>query len=163
MSVKVTGQRDFKRQMQKLGAAFNDAVDDGTFVTANEIRTYAIKSIHEVSSGRQVQRSWQGGGTYTHTAAAAGQAPNNDNGDLVKSIAAEKVGAAKYHIGSNLPYASWLEFGTKKMDARPWLMPAFRARQNGLISNISEVVSIYIKRLAQWVSRYKSQRPLLQH
>ena len=150
MSVKVTGSRNFSGQMKKLGAAFNDAVDDGTFLTANEIRTYAIKSIQEVSAGRQVQRSRQGGGgTYTHTAAAEGQAPNTDNGDLVRSIAVEKVAPATFHIGSNLDYASFLEFGTKKMRARPWLQPAFRAMQNNLISNISEAANIYIKRLPQ--------------
>ena len=147
MSTKITGQRDFSRAMKRLGVAFDDAVDKGTFVTANEIRSYAIKSIAETSSGKQVQRSKQGGGTYTHTAAAKGQAPNTDTGKLVASIAAERVGDARYHIGSGLDYASWLEFGTKKMGARPWLNPAFRARQNNLISNISEVVNLYIDRL----------------
>ena len=77
--------------MKRLGVAFDDAVDKGTFVTANEIRSYAIKSIAETSSGKQVQRSKQGGGTYTHTAAAKGQAPNTDTGKLVASIAAERV------------------------------------------------------------------------
>tara|TARA_R110000772_G_scaffold246578_1_gene360281 strand:+ start:90 stop:527 length:438 start_codon:yes stop_codon:yes gene_type:complete len=143
----MTGERDFSRAMKRLGVAFNDAVDKGTFVTANEIRTYAIKSIQETSSGRQVKRSKQGGGTYTHTAAAEGQAPNSDTSKLVTSIAAERVSDATYHIGSGLDHASWLEFGTKKMGARPWLNPAFRARQNGLISNISEVVNLYIDRL----------------
>ena len=149
MSVKVTGSRDFSRQMKRLGSAFNDAADAGTFVTANEIRTYALKSIQEVSSGNQVKRSRQGGGTYTHTAAAEGQAPNTDTGKLVASIATEKVANATFHIGSNLDYASFLEFGTKKIRARPWLQPAFRAMQNNLISNISETVNLYIKRLPQ--------------
>ena len=130
--------------MKRLGVEFNNAVNEGTFITSNEVRTYAIQSIQEVSSGNQVQRSRQGGGTYTHTAAAEGQAPNTDTGKLVASIAVERVGVARYVIGSNLDYASWLEFGTKKMDARPWLNPAFRARQNNLIANISEVVENYI-------------------
>ncbi len=147
MSVKVTGLRDFKVQMQKLGAAFDDAVDDGVFVTANDVRTYAIKSIQETSSGQQVRRSKQGGGTYTHTAAAKGQAPNNDNGDLVRSIAVEKAGNAKYHIGSNLDYGGFLEFGTSKMGARPWLQPAMQANRKNLINNIQKTVDIYIGRL----------------
>ena len=147
MSVKVTGLRDFKVQMQKLGDAFNDAVDDGVFVTANDVRTYAIKSIQETSSGQQVRRSKQGGGTYTHTAAAKGQAPNTDTGNLVASIAVEKVGNAKYHIGSGLDYAEFLEFGTSKMGARPWLQPAMQANRKNLINNIQKTVDIYIGRL----------------
>ena len=147
MSVKVTGLRDFKVQMQKLGAAFDDAVDDGVFVTANDVRTYAIKSIQETSSGQQVRRSKQGGGTYTHTAAAKGQAPNTDTGNLVASIAVEKAGNAKYHIGSGLDYAEFLEFGTSKMGARPWLQPAMQANRKNLINNIQKTVDIYIGRL----------------
>ena len=139
--------RDFKFAIRKLGDSFSDAVEKGTFVTANEIRTYAIKSIQQVSSGNQTSRSRQGGGTYTHIAAAAGQAPNTDTGLLVNSIAVDKIGSATYTVGSGLPYASWLEFGTKKMKARPWLMPASRANRNNLVSNISEVVNLYIARL----------------
>ena len=150
MSVKIIGQRDFKNKMKMLGDAFGDAVDGGAFVTANEIRTDAIKSIQAVSPGRQVQRVSQGGGdTYTHTAAAEGSAPNTDTGKLVSSVAAEKIGSGVYHIGSKLDYAEWLEFGTSKMGARPWLDPAFRAKAQHLIINITDVVDRQIKRLVK--------------
>ena len=148
MSVKVTGVKDFRVQMKKLGAAFDDAVEDGAFVTANEVRTYAVKSIQAISSGRQVKRSRQGGGTYTHTASAAGGAPNTDTGTLVSSIAVEKVGDSTFHIGSNLDYSAFLEFGTSKMGARPWLQPAMQANSKNLISNIQKTVDIYIGQLA---------------
>ena len=148
MSVKVSGMRNFQTQMRKLGDSFDEAVDQGVFITAEEVRTYAIKSIQEVSPGNQVKRSRQGGGTYTHTAASIGQAPNTDTGKLVASIASEKVSDATYHIGSNLDYAEFLEFRTSKMGARPWLHPAIRVNANNLVTNISEVVEIYMKRLA---------------
>lgn len=52
--------------------------------------------------------------------------PNTDRGLLVRSIMWEideiKMRAA---VGSNLLYASFLEFGTRLMGARPWLAPAF--------------------------------------
>ena len=150
MSVKVTGMRDFKSQIAKLGPLFSDAVDQGVFVTADEVRMSALKSIAETSPGRQVQRAKQSGnGTYTHTAAAKGYAPNSDTGKLVTSIASDKAGSGIYRVGSNLPYAGWLEFGTKKMKARPWLQPATRVNAHNLIVNISEVVDIFIKRLTK--------------
>ena len=150
MSVTVTGMRDFKSQIKKLGPLFSDAVDQGVFVTSEEVRAYAVKSIQETSPGRQVQRTKQGGkGTYTHTAAAKNYAPNSDTGKLVTSIASNKTGNGTYKVGSGLDYASWLEFGTKKMDARPWLQPAMRANGHNLIVNISEVVDIFIERLAK--------------
>lgn len=148
MSVKVSGMRNFQDQIRKLGASFDDAVDQGVFVTAQEVRTYAIKSIQEQSAGQQVRRTRQGGGSYTHVAAAVGQAPNTDTGKLVSSIATDKSAESTYRIGSNLPYATWLEFGTKKMGARPWLHPAIRAKESRLMENIEKVVDIYIGRLA---------------
>jgi HK97 gp10 family phage protein len=149
VSVKVTGMKDFKRAMSKLGDGFDDAVDQGVFITAEEVRSFAIKSIQEQSSGQQVKRSRQGGGSYTHTAAAIGQAPNTDTGKLVASIASEKVGDSTYHVGSNLDYAEFLEFGTTKMGARPWLHPAMITKQDNLISNISKVVDVHIERLTR--------------
>lgn len=149
MSVKVTGTKSFQLAMKKLGNSFDDAVDQGVFVTAQEVRTTAVKSIQEVSAGRQVQRSRQGGGgTYTHTAAAAGNAPNTDTGKLVASIATDKRDSGIYRIGSNLPYASYLEFGTSRMGSRPWLQPVMQAKRKNMIKNIQKVVDIYIERLA---------------
>ena len=150
MSVKVTGRRDFKRSMKKLGSGFDSAVDDGVFLTAQEVRNYAVKSIREQSSGKSVRRSRQGGGTYAHIAAAAGEAPNTDTGKLIASIAAEKIGESNYEIGSGLPYAAHLEFGTKDgvtLLARPWLEPALRINGENMTSNISEAVRIQIDRL----------------
>ena len=147
MTITVSGEKELKRKLLSLGASMDEALLGGVILTANDIRTDAIKSIHGVSPGRQVDRSRQGGGTYTHTAAAEGSAPNTDTGKLVSSVAVEKVANATYHIGSNLDYAEWLEFGTSKMSPRPWLNPAFRANEKNLIVNITEVVDTYIKRL----------------
>ena len=149
MSVKVSGVKDFKFAMDRLGDAFNDAVTEALFLVANDIRTHAIKSIQTQSFGSYVKRSKQGGGTYDHIAARAGSAPNTDTGKLVLSIAAERLGPFRYTIGSNLPYAGWLEFGTKKMGARPWLEPAFRAESGKLIGRIQQTVNIKLKAAAQ--------------
>ena len=147
MSVKIIGQRDFKNKMKMLGDAFGDAVDGGAFVTANEIRTDAIKSIQAVSPGRQVQRVSQGGGdTYTHTAAAEDTAPNTDRGGLVRSIAVEVNKSGLYAlVGSNLDYAGFLEMGTSKMGARPWLEPALRKNRDNLNKNLSAAADAIIK------------------
>jgi len=150
MTVKVTGVRDFKVAMRRLGASFNDAVDDGVFVTANEVRNYAIKSIQESSPGQTVQRSKQGGGgSYSHVAAAPGQAPNTDTGKLVASIAVEPTGDMRYSVGSSLPYATYLEFGTSQMSSRPWLNPALNAKGFLMSDNIAKTVQIAIDRIAQ--------------
>ena len=148
MTIIVTGAKQLKAKLKMLGAGMGDAILGGVILTANQVRTDAIKSIQNKSGGRQVQRSRQGGGTYTHTASATGGAPNTDTGTLVSSIAVEKVGDSTFHIGSNLDYSAFLEFGTSKMGARPWLQPAMQANSKNLISNIQKTVDIYIGQLA---------------
>ena len=148
MSVKVSGMRNFQTQIRKLGDSFGDAVNAGVFLTASEMRTYAIKSIQEQSPGKSVKRSRQGGGTYPHVAASPGQAPNTDTGKLVASIAVEKKAESTYFVGSGLSYAKYLEFGTSRMPKpRPWLQTAIRANRNALIDNIEKAVDLAVKGL----------------
>ena len=146
MSVKVTGVAELKQKLRSLGGSMEDAIFGGVILTANEVRNSAIKSIQNKSGGTQVQRSRQGGGTYTHTASAAGGAPNTDTGKLVASIAVEPHKSGVYAlVGSNLDYAGWLEFGTTKMGARPWLEPALRKNIDNLQNNINDVVDTLIQ------------------
>lgn len=140
MSVKITGDDKLQRTLISLGKDMEDAMVAGVFLTANRVRTHAIKSIQGNSMGTWVKRSSQGGGTYDHVASAPGLAPNTDTGGLVKSIAVEmdkeKIEA---EVGSNLDYASWLEFGTKRnLSPRPWLEPALDAHKDDLRSNIAK-------------------------
>lgn len=53
-----------------------------------------------------------------------GEAPHKMLGNLQRSIAhaMETDGSAAY-VGSNLPYALFLEVGTSKMEARPFFRP----------------------------------------
>ena len=92
----------------------------------------AKKSIMETSPGREVTRTRKGGKSYSHIAAAAGNAPNNDTGDLARSINTEVVSDGVL-VGTNLQYGKHLEFGTKKMGARPWLMPALTKKMDDII------------------------------
>ena len=151
MSVTVTGADELRRKLKKLGPDMLNAVDQGVMLTAQEVRTFAIRSIQEQSPGRMVKRSRQGGGTYNHVAANSGNAPNTDTGKLVASISAESIDKAEYVVGTNLPYGAYLEFGTKKTNGKswPWLHPAMSANANNLLVNIDKVVDVYIKRITQ--------------
>ena len=148
MTIRVTGAAELKRKLKSLGADMNEALMGGVILTANEVRTHAIKSIQQTSAGEQVQRSRQGGGgTYTHTAAAEGSAPNTDTGKLVASIAVEPNRSGIYAlVGSNLDYAGFLEMGTKNMGPRPWLEPSLRANKDNLQQNINKAADVLIKR-----------------
>lgn len=47
-----------------------------------------------------------------------------DTGRLRASITTEKIGKAAYAVGTNVEYAPYVEFGTRKMRAQPYLRPA---------------------------------------
>ena len=149
MSVQVTGAQELKAKMLKLGSQMEQAAEEGVFITAQDVRTYAIKSIQDQSPGQVVTRSRQGGGTYPHVAAAEGQAPNTDTGRLVSSIATEKLGNANYEVGTGLSYGEFLEMGTVNMRPRPWLIPALNANSDNLLKNIEKAADIRIRKMTK--------------
>lgn len=147
MTVTVTGIESLKRKLKSLGSDMEEAVFSGVILTANGIRTDAIKSIQAPSMGTWVKRSRQGGGTYDHVAAKENSAPNTDTGKLVASLAVEPNRGGVYAlIGSNLDYAEFLEFGTSKMGARPFLQPALDKNKGDLNKNISVAADLLIQK-----------------
>lgn len=57
---------------------------------------------------------------------APGEAPRKRTGTLQKSVAAEverTPAGVTVRVGSSVPYARFLEYGTRRMAARPWLRP----------------------------------------
>jgi len=64
-----------------------------------------------------------------HTASAPGDPPARDTSSLVKSVKWELEGNGNKiigRVGTNLDLGPMLEYGTKKMAARPWLSVAAR-------------------------------------
>ena len=64
-----------------------------------------------------------------HVASAPGQAPNQDSGTLAGNIETNQVAPLVVEVSSNAPYAAPLEFGTSKMEARPYMAPARDAKR----------------------------------
>jgi HK97 gp10 family phage protein len=57
-----------------------------------------------------------------------GDPPHKQTGRLLASVAFEIQGLIG-RVGTNLKYGRWLELGTRKMKARPWLRRAFNECQ----------------------------------
>jgi len=108
---------------------------------AKAINAYKVGVERVIASGVQdtmntakqsIQQSSSSGVTYekynprrTHTASSAGNPPNTDTGFLVSNIHAvidpDRLGGS---VESRADYSGFLEFGTSKMKARPYLQPA---------------------------------------
>jgi phage gpG-like protein len=90
----------------------------------------APKSGHIYRVGKTPTKAQKArGATFReHQASAPGEAPAIDTGALRRSVTHQivKEGWARYRakIGSKLPYAAYLEFGTRYIEPRPAWMPA---------------------------------------
>ena len=90
---------------------------------ANLVRNTAVNSINQGAKSGVVYEKYNP--RRTHRASAAGQPPATDTGYLVSNIFIDVdldgLGAS---VESRAEYSSFLEFGTSKMAARPFMQPA---------------------------------------
>lgn len=93
----------------------------GVIKSAEAIREEAIRLILDTPKSGRIYRR----GNVFHQASAPGEPPASDTGSLVSRIEVKPVEedvAAK--VVANTKYAAFLEFGTVKMEPRPFMRPA---------------------------------------
>lgn len=76
---------------------------------------------------------------YDTEAAAKVLAPV-DTGNLMNSIMAEQAGALTWRVYANADYAIYVEMGTRKMSARPYLEPALRQTWPTLVAKLRSLL-----------------------
>lgn len=123
--------------MVKYGNSVVKEISKQILIGSTQVRNDAISSIAQGSkSGRVYKR-----GNVTHKASAPGEAPATDTGFLVSQINLQmdqdKLGAS---IDSKAPYSSFLEFGTSKMSARPFLQPALEMNKKKITAKIRAAI-----------------------
>lgn len=134
--------------LAKLGGRVQNVV----FVTISDqlaegamaIHRDAVKSIqaHVSSDHRAVRYNPK----RTVDVSAPGNPPNSDRGTLAQSVSFDiDTGRLEATVGTNLKYGAYLEMGTAKMEARPWLFPAFEAHRAEIKSNVSRAIQDALK------------------
>lgn len=88
--------------------------------TAGAIRNDIIFSMTETKHGNVYKKKGK-----EHTASAPGEAPAVDTGILMGQIDVKVDSPLQARVGTNNEYAEHLEFGTSRMEPRPFLAPAF--------------------------------------
>jgi HK97 gp10 family phage protein len=82
---------------------------------------------------------------YGHRASAPGETPAVDTGVLVNSINTQLVSSsntsALAEVGTGVEYAEFLEFGTSKMAARPFMRPGY----DNNVTRIEETIRRFAK------------------
>ena len=70
-----------------------------------------------------------------------GEPPHKQTGHLRRSVAWELVGLVA-RVGTNLRYGRWLELGTSKMAARPWLRVALAQCRSAIREILSKPMNL---------------------
>jgi len=145
------------RKLGKIGDDLNKAAEKipgeiakRLHIGANDIRNTIILSMRNTkrgkrfywrSKGRKVKKSGTGflKSAKRHYSSAPGEPPAIDYGGLIRTIMFD-VRGMEMEVGSKAgaPYSEFLEFGTPKMEARPWLNPAVEKHEKEILDNIGE-------------------------
>lgn len=104
-------------------AAFLSLINEASKITEGAADVMAENMKKSILTGAKSGQQYFSNGRR-HQSSSPGQAPANNTGALVRSIKVKKNGReATISIGKD--YAIYLEFGTSKMRARPFIIPAF--------------------------------------
>ena len=75
-------------------------------------------------------------------ASAPGEYPMSDTGRLANNVVANlpTSGNISAEVGTNIQYGRYLEFGTSRMAARPWLLPSFNKAKAGVEGKLKRAI-----------------------
>ncbi|NLH60632.1 MAG: hypothetical protein GX452_04435 [Ignavibacteriales bacterium] len=101
------------------------------------------KSLIEIADKTKLSNALQYCGELVVNYAKQNHTFKNRTTNLEKSIheeAHEIAGVLEEWVIAGMPYASFVEFGTSRMAAKPFLVPALEANKDTIIRILSEVL-----------------------
>lgn len=114
-----------KRRLQRLIRENPQMADDALASAATAILSEIVLSFNTSPPGATYGR---------HVASQPGYPPNIDTGTLRASMRMERIGKLHYEIRDGVGYGVFLELGTSRMAARPFVAPVmeeWRQREFG--------------------------------
>lgn len=125
VTTRVTNKPRYKSVISQYTADSKQLVGEA----GNLVRNTAVQSIQQGAKSGVVYEKYNP--RRTHRASAAGQPPATDTGFLVNNIVlkidSDGLGAS---VESRADYSAFLEFGTSKMAARPFMQPALESNKS---------------------------------
>ena len=114
----------------------------GLHEAGQENRRFTRKMIR---TGKRTGRLYPFRGGW-HQASAPGEPPANMTGKLAKSIGFKVIAWHSMEFGARAPYAKFLEDGTRKMAARPYLKVTVDKKARDTVTSIEAAVDRELKR-----------------
>lgn len=76
-----------------------------------------------------------------HIPSKPGEPPNENTGTLRRGIVVTQPAPLRVRISATAPYSGFLEFGTSRMLARPFMGPAARAKKDEVVALVRRAVT----------------------
>ena len=147
VSIKVKGLEEATKALKSLEKDLEQPFREVIAGGAQLIRGEAIKSIQTGPKTGRIYEKYNP--RRTHRASSPGQAPASDTGNLVSQIMVNQKSPDEILVESNATYSSFLEFGTSKMLARPFLFPATERSRPKIAEAVFNRVVKEIQRLVK--------------
>jgi HK97 gp10 family phage protein len=147
INVKVTGLKKAQDALKNLEKDLEQPFREIILGSAQLIRGEAIKSIQTGPKSGRIYEKYNP--RRTHKSSAPGQAPASDTGNLVSQIRVRQKNPDEVVVESNALYSAFLEFGTSKMLARPFLFPATERSRPKIVQAVFNRVVKEINRLVK--------------
>lgn len=133
--LKVTTRVEFNH-LPRIAAEMGPKVGRVVNETLLVIERSAKEEMRGAKSGRLYERA----GGKMHQASAPGEAPAVDFGALINSIQSRMEGMTAGMVFTNMDYGPVLEFGSIRMAARPFMMPAAVNAWPGFVEGITQAL-----------------------
>lgn len=135
INIEMDGISALSRQLAELAG-------DADAVMTEVVTNLAVDTQREAVQG--IQRGPATGAVRPDgsRASAPGEYPMSDTGRLANNVVANlpTSGNISAEVGTNVQYGRYLEFGTSRMAARPWLLPSFNKAKAGVEAKLKRAI-----------------------
>jgi HK97 gp10 family phage protein len=154
---------DFSALEAEARAAVDQALKAGVQMIANDAKRAVASGPKTGNIYTHYFRTGPNGGVFPvekrgvpHQASAPGEAPATDTGRLVNSIVADAEWTGDSitgYVRADVEYARWLEYGTRKILPRPFLIPAIERNRQRIVDLIRVAFATAAGQFARKVRR----------
>jgi len=135
-TIRAENMDEVQAALRKYGKDAERAISRAVMASALAIDRDAKKRIQRgPKTGRTYRR-----GNVVHRASAPGESPATDTGRLVSGQTVRNLRKLSAAIDNNVAYAPHLEFGTQRIDARPFMAPAVEAGKSDFARRVADAI-----------------------
>lgn len=121
VNISIDGLKELQQAIQEAKASVRAEAERAVAASTFRVQSAAVRRIQRGPASGEVYELYEP--RRTHQASAKGQPPMSDTGRLASSVETRTDGMTGY-VFTRVKYGPYLEFGTSKMDPRPWLFPS---------------------------------------